>query len=705
MANPFILCSIIFSLVSSLSHSQIVHRSNYHTRVDIGKKIEERATQELKVTRQYDASNNLMSETEYNNQGNIIRFISYNLEVNSSNSKAYLELGLTRPLTNEWNYQFDVSGNIIKAENKHEYIKSTAHGGNGAFSQPYMACPCSLEILKQLAEWQYQYDNEGRMIEKIGFVSRSPEWYHTTNSMASIDAAEKWRITFMYNEKGLLIEEKEYYPHTNKKPIKVRTIRYDPENNIIQEKLGEGESISNQINFTYSQENRLLERYNGRSTYKYVYNYNNEGLVSQIEQYTNLKPGYLTLTHHFQYNQQGLLVKEWFVGMKQHHGQINVSYQYEYDNVGRPLKKFKNAENTNNRLLSYSYEYFPTTSSQVDSSQVEKSLNSAAKEDSVTEDMESSVYTHIHKAKYKPSSIWNDKWGLIGFENNGTVDTITCLQERITIKLKDEEFELEDNAYWCEFTSGSDCFDSPMCWSYSYVDEIFRFNHAQINHNHEEKLEPQHESRCFVGLKSICDPSLQPQQEHDLIRRHTIALYNDDKEIILKDDKIYLVSKSGKKETIIYKRLDLIESALPPKIHFSDTIYVCGQEHDNTIWEHPDITPRYPDGFDAMHEFIQSNINHSGHNFKSGKYFVEVIVKKDGSVSIKKPLTEINSALFSEFVRVFELMPNWLPGRNSNVRVLDGPIADIEPGVVEINTCDSWLVNSSNIIPIRLEKN
>ena len=106
-----------------------------------------------------------------------------------------------------------------------------------------------------------------------------------------------------------------------------------------------------------------------------------------------------------------------------------------------------------------------------------------------------------------------------------------------------------------------------------------------------------------------------------------------------------------------------------------------------------------------MHEFIQSNINHSGHNFKSGKYFVEVIVKKDGSVSIKKPLTEINSALFSEFVRVFELMPNWLPGRNSNVRVLDGPIADIEPGVVEINTCDSWLVNSSNIIPIRLEKN
>lgn len=87
---------------------------------------------------------------------------------------------------------------------------------------------------------------------------------------------------------------------------------------------------------------------------------------------------------------------------------------------------------------------------------------------------------------------------------------------------------------------------------------------------------------------------------------------------------------------------------------------------DNLIYTTTDVSPSYPQGYQALYSFICSNINIPiseipAENNKN-TVFIKFVVEKDGSMSNYEIMKGINKTCDAEAIRVMKLMPNWSPG-------------------------------------------
>ena len=87
---------------------------------------------------------------------------------------------------------------------------------------------------------------------------------------------------------------------------------------------------------------------------------------------------------------------------------------------------------------------------------------------------------------------------------------------------------------------------------------------------------------------------------------------------------------------------------------------------DSLIYTTTDVSPSYPQGYQALYSFICSNINVPISEIPSEKdkntVFIKFVVEKDGSISNYVIMKGINKTCDTEAMRVAKLMSNWNPG-------------------------------------------
>ena len=82
-----------------------------------------------------------------------------------------------------------------------------------------------------------------------------------------------------------------------------------------------------------------------------------------------------------------------------------------------------------------------------------------------------------------------------------------------------------------------------------------------------------------------------------------------------------------------------------------------------------DPVPYYPGGVTAMHQFIQENFKYPKVLWKKrveATIWTKFLVNKDGSISNIEVVKGVQSDFDAEALRVFKLMPNWIPAQYGN---------------------------------------
>jgi len=88
------------------------------------------------------------------------------------------------------------------------------------------------------------------------------------------------------------------------------------------------------------------------------------------------------------------------------------------------------------------------------------------------------------------------------------------------------------------------------------------------------------------------------------------------------------------------------------------------------IYDHVSVEqlPQYPGGDKAMREFIIKNLRYptvAQENGIEGKVYVRFIVSKTGEVTSVEVIKSVHPLCDKEAIRVIQLMPKWIPGKNN----------------------------------------
>ena len=350
--------AVCCAIITFISNSQLTKPLPYYQRLQEQGDIKAKAEKGLKKIMVYE-NEVLVSEEKLDKKGNTILLKGYHFD---SGANSYLarenDSLFSKRLKNEWLFTYDKYNNMLTASNKHEIISKTTfdrgRGESGQNGLPNQACPCRLTEINQSTEWKYKYDKQGRPIEKTGIVSRTTN----TNSLARLDAAQKWKVKSVYDDNGNLIKQKEYYPHNSKEPLFVRKIKYNEQNQIIKEQLFSGENLNKEFTFFYNKKNQLIEK---KIKYSYVYHYEydefgNNTSVKMIYTKNNIT----VLKHQMIYDSNQNLIEDKFVGTRQNQEQKNATYSYELDSKNRIIKKIKTT--IDKKQFTYIYQYFDMVS-------------------------------------------------------------------------------------------------------------------------------------------------------------------------------------------------------------------------------------------------------------------------------------------------------------------------------------------------------
>ena len=89
-------------------------------------------------------------------------------------------------------------------------------------------------------------------------------------------------------------------------------------------------------------------------------------------------------------------------------------------------------------------------------------------------------------------------------------------------------------------------------------------------------------------------------------------------------------------------------------------------DNDDEVFVIVDAVPQYPGGDEARLNFLRENIRYPEEARKNGiqgTVYVTFIVEKDGTVSNVKIARGLNKLCDEECIRVTQLMPKWIPGK------------------------------------------
>lgn len=86
------------------------------------------------------------------------------------------------------------------------------------------------------------------------------------------------------------------------------------------------------------------------------------------------------------------------------------------------------------------------------------------------------------------------------------------------------------------------------------------------------------------------------------------------------------------------------------------------------VYDEVEQMPEYPGGMPAMIEFLQTNIKYPEDALKQkveGRVMVQFVVETDGSISDVHVAKQVFPSLDAEAIRVVQVMPKWVPGREN----------------------------------------
>ncbi len=102
-------------------------------------------------------------------------------------------------------------------------------------------------------------------------------------------------------------------------------------------------------------------------------------------------------------------------------------------------------------------------------------------------------------------------------------------------------------------------------------------------------------------------------------------------------------------------------------IDINDTaILEEGEVDDEPMLGISGVDPEFPGGIDALYKFITDNLKYPQlalENAIEGRVYVTFVVDTDGTVKNVRVLRDIGGGCGREAVRVVEMMPKWIPGK------------------------------------------
>ncbi len=93
---------------------------------------------------------------------------------------------------------------------------------------------------------------------------------------------------------------------------------------------------------------------------------------------------------------------------------------------------------------------------------------------------------------------------------------------------------------------------------------------------------------------------------------------------------------------------------------------------DTALYTYAEIEPQFGKNENSYYTFLSKESNYKtskNRNSNSKCVYVEIIIEKNGQVKFNKIAKGVNEKLDKEAERIFNMMPNWKPGINSNKNV------------------------------------
>lgn len=110
------------------------------------------------------------------------------------------------------------------------------------------------------------------------------------------------------------------------------------------------------------------------------------------------------------------------------------------------------------------------------------------------------------------------------------------------------------------------------------------------------------------------------------------------------------------------------DSLLVKKVFKDDNCINCDSLEGNEVYTKVDVMPEFPGGENARLKFFGENLKYpvdALYYSIEGTVYTQFIVEKDGALSNIKVLRGIGGGCEEECVRILELMPNWIPGKQN----------------------------------------
>ena len=135
--------------------------------------------------------------------------------------------------------------------------------------------------------------------------------------------------------------------------------------------------------------------------------------------------------------------------------------------------------------------------------------------------------------------------------------------------------------------------------------------------------------------------------------------------------------------TITFIRIDNrshLNSIRPEDLHHLPLIIDPDKEDDYlnekkdtvNVYDVVEQMPNFPGGYQKMHEFIEKNLHYPkecAENGIQGRVIIDFVVERSGKLTNIRVVKSVNPALDKEALRIVNLMPKWIPGRQSDKTV------------------------------------
>lgn len=144
-------------------------------------------------------------------------------------------------------------------------------------------------------------------------------------------------------------------------------------------------------------------------------------------------------------------------------------------------------------------------------------------------------------------------------------------------------------------------------------------------------------------------------------------------------------SKSSKKGMINFDSIQIVKPiAETIDVPNAETIHVnyetpvsikyvpVVEEEKTDIYQIAEVMPEFPNGLDALFNFISDNLKYPSDALEKGmqgRVVVQVVVNEDGSVTRPQILKSISPSLDKEALRIVSIMPKWKPGTQDGIPV------------------------------------